>query len=106
MNCNVGVSLSATPDGRRDRGSGVESTRKQRARIEPLKDVADTGMRGRTAPVQLESRVQDSPMGSDEGAHAPIRVGTGDDREQQNIRKLVEPALCPERIGNVFRQIR
>jgi hypothetical protein len=79
----------------------------QRFHIEPVKNVADGGMRRRAAAVEVEDRVRVVTMGVDEADETPIGVGSGDDgedAEQKHMRKLMEPALRPARIGHVFQQ--
>jgi hypothetical protein len=57
-------------------------------RIEPLEDVADSGVRGRALPLQVEDRIQPAAVDGDEGDDAAIRVAAahdGKDGEQQHV---------------------
>ena len=79
-----------------------------RSRIEPLEDVADRRVRGRASPFQAETAVQPAAMNVDEGDDAAIRVAAADDRqdrEQQDMRQLVELAFRAPRIGNLCQDI-
>ena len=60
-------------------------------------------MGGRAAPVQPKKRVETATLDIDECDDATIRVAAGDDGEngkQQDVRKGVELALRPARVGN------
>ena len=75
--------------------------------IKPLEDIADRGVRRRTAPFQTEGRVQPAAMDIDEGDDASIRVAAGHDGEngeQQHVGKLVFLPLSAARIGNSRQQ--
>ena len=79
-----------------------------RGRIEPLEDVADRRVRGRATPFQAEAAVQPAAMNVDEGHDAAIRVTAADDRqdrEQQDMRQLVELAFRAPRIGDLCQYI-
>ena len=79
-----------------------------RGRIEPLEDVADRRVRGRAAPFQAEAAVQPAAMNVDEGHDAAIRVAAADDRqdrEQKDMRQLVELAFRAPRIGDLCQDI-
>src|SRR5271170_5950995 len=73
-------------------------------RIKPLEDVANGGVGRRALPVQAERRVQSAAMHLDEGFDRAIRVptgGHGEDREQQDIRLLIELAFGPARVRDL-----
>ena len=77
-------------------------------RIEPVEDVADSGVRRRPLPFQREGRVQPAAVDGDEGDDATIRVAAGhdgEDGEQQHIGQLVELSLRPARIRNVRQHV-
>ena len=81
----------------------------RRARIEPLEDVADRRVRGRAPSFQAEAAVQPAAMDVDEGGYAAIRVAAADnrqDREQQDMRQLVELAFRATRIGDLCQDIK
>ena len=76
-------------------------------RLKPLQNVADGGVRGRPSPADLEGLVELLPMHLDEGADAPIGVGTAHDRQdgkQQHVPQLIELAFGAPRIGNPRQQ--
>ena len=77
-------------------------------RIEPLENIADGGVRGRSTPFQTERFVQLATMNVDEGDDATRRIAAGHDgknRKQQHVRQAVEFPLRPTRIGNFSQQI-
>ena len=93
---------------RLQQGGMAAEGRLHRRRIEPLEDVADGGVRRRTAPVQTESRVQLAAVDVDEGDDAAIRVAAGhdgQDGEQQHVGQLVELSLRPAHIRDVRQHI-
>src|SRR5271168_2619751 len=80
-----------------------------RSRIEPLEDIADGRVRGRSTPCKTERFVQPATMNVDEGDDAAGRIAArnvdGKNREQQYVRQAVEFPLRPTRIGNFSQQI-
>ena len=81
--------------------------RLHRGRIEPLENVADSGVRGCAAPFQTERGVQPVAMDADEGDDAPIRVAAGhdgDDGVQQHVGQPVALTLPTTAIGNFGEQ--
>jgi len=59
-----------------------------RSRIEPLEDIADGRVRGRSSPCQTERGVQPATMNVDEGDDATGRIATrhdGKNRKQQHV---------------------
>ena len=85
---------AALPGGRTcglQQGGMAAEDRLDRGRIEPLKDVADRGVRRCAAPVQTESGVQLAAVHVDECDDASIRVATGHDSKdgkQQHVWQL------------------
>ena len=76
-------------------------------RVEALEDVANGGMGGRAVPAQAEGEVQPAAVDRDECLDGSEGVPAGDhreDREQQNVVKLVEHAFGPSRVGNFAEQ--
>ena len=79
-----------------------------RSRIEPLEDIADGRVRGRSTPCKTERFVQPATMNVDEGDDATRRIAAGHDgknRKQQHVRQAVEFSLRPTRVGNFSQQI-
>src|SRR3712207_1840319 len=108
-----GLAIQSDPARRRSLVSGVEPRRMpakhpfDRRGIETLKDVADRGMRRCLLPGQTEGGIPAQAMHVQERVDAPIRRGSGhygQDRKQQQVRKLVELALGAARIRNVAKQ--
>jgi hypothetical protein len=50
-------------------------------RVEALQNIADRGVGGRPLPTDRKRLVQAFPVGLDEGANAPVRIGAGDNRQ-------------------------
>src|SRR5271165_6733242 len=76
-------------------------------RIEALEDVADGGMSGRALPAQPEGGVQPAAVDRDEGFDGSKGVPAGhhgEDREQQNMRQLIELPLGSARVGDFAEQ--
>jgi hypothetical protein len=62
-------------------------------RIKALQDVANGGMGWRALPAQTKGGVQSAAVHRDERFDRAIRVAAGhhgEDREQQNVRQLIE----------------
>src|SRR3984885_12381703 len=79
-----------------------------RSRIEPLEDIADGRVRGRSTPSQTERGVQPATMNVDEGDDATRRIAAGHDgknRKQQHVGQAVEFPLSPTRVGNFSQHI-
>src|ERR1700676_5279933 len=55
-----------------------------RSRIEPLEDVADGRVRGRSTPCQTERGVQPATMNVDEGDDATRRIAAGHEARMEN----------------------
>jgi hypothetical protein len=78
-----------------------------RLRIEALKDVSNGGMRWRTLPAQTEGGVQSAAVYLDEGLDGTIGIAAGDngkDREQQDMRQLIDLAFGPARVRDLAEQ--
>ena len=76
--------------------------------VKALENVADGGMRRRSAPVQAEGRVQLVTVDGDEGDYTAIRVAAGhdgQDGEQQHVGQLVDLPLRPARIRDVRQHV-
>ena len=76
-------------------------------RIEALEDVADGGMSGRALPAQPEGGVQPAAVDRDEGFDGSKGVPAGhhgENREQQNMRQLIELPLGSARVGDFAEQ--
>jgi len=72
--------------------------------IQTLQNVANGGVRWRTLSVQTECGAQPAAMHLDEGLDRTEGVAAGDhgeDREQQDVRQLVELALGPAGVGDL-----
>ena len=79
-----------------------------RSRIEPLEDIADGRVRGRSTPRKTECFVQPATMNVDEGDDATGRIAArhdGKNRKQQHVGQAVEFPLSPTRVGNFSQQI-
>src|SRR5277367_5280207 len=79
-----------------------------RSRIEPLEDIADGRVRGRSTPSKTERFVQPAMMNVDEGDDATRRIAAGHDgknRKQQHMGQAVEFPLRPTRVGNLSQQV-
>jgi hypothetical protein len=77
-------------------------------RIEPLEDVTDGCVRGRSTPSKTERFVQPATMNVDEGDDATGRIAArhdGKNRKQQHVGQAVEFSLSPTRVGNFSQQI-
>ena len=79
-----------------------------RSRIEPLEDIVDGRVRGRSTPCQTECFVQLATMNVAEGDDATRRIAAGHDgknSKQQHMGQAVELPLRPTRIRNFSQQI-
>lgn len=75
--------------------------------FQSLQNVPDRGVGGRPFPAKSEGFVQIGPVDFHEGMDAAIRIGPAhhrQDREQQDMRQLVQLALAAPVIGNVRKQ--
>jgi len=102
------AALSRCGTRRLQQGGIAAEGRLHPGRIEPLEDVADGGVRGRSTPLQAEGRVQLAAVDGDESDDATIRVAAGYDRkngEQQQVGQLVELSLRPARIMDVRQHV-
>src|SRR6202020_3455184 len=69
-----------------------------RSRIEPLEDIADGRVRGRSTPRKTERFVQPATINVDEGDDATGRIAArndGKNRKQQHVGQAVEFPLQP-----------
>src|ERR1700688_2795043 len=79
-----------------------------RSRIEPLEDITNGRVRGRSTPCKTERFVQPAAMNVDEGDDATGRIAArhdGKNRKQQHVGQAVEFPLSPTRVGNFSQQI-
>src|ERR1700723_2752500 len=79
-----------------------------RSRIEPLEDIADGRVCGRSTPSKTERFIQLVTMNVDEGDDATRRIAAGHDgknSKQQHMGQAVELPLRPTRIRNFSQQI-
>src|ERR1700723_3023883 len=79
-----------------------------RSRIEPLEDIADGRVRGRSTPSKTERFIQLATMNVDERDDATRRIAAGHDgknSKQQHMGQAVELPLRPTRIRNFSQQI-
>src|SRR5450631_3210162 len=78
-----------------------------RSRIEPLEDIADGGVRGRSTPSKTKRFVQPATMNVDERDDATGRIAAGHDGKNRKQQHGGNPLFCQSpHFGRTLLQIR